>query len=219
MQQRLRWRHLLHLCVCVCVCVCVRVCCFFCGLWSTECFHSWIHCHIFSDNVTKNYWQRWIFNNNFYVMIWLDEFHQTIQHCNFDECEVLLKISGQLCEWCTTEWCFTHHPGWCFIPSCLLFIIFHTILVACNGFPSDFISLVAKVKCHKLDEVFNNITQYLLIHSTMLRGWVAILCVWYHILGIVCGRKIREFCKYGSIRKCLFALFYLSRRFYIMILP
>ena len=38
----------------------------------------------------------------------------------------------------------------------------HTVLVACNGFPSDFISLVTKVKHHKLNEIFN-IT---LTHST-----------------------------------------------------
>ena len=51
-------------------CIYIRMCatcsCSVNGLWSTECF---IHCHIFSDNVTKNYGQRWIFTNNFNVMI------------------------------------------------------------------------------------------------------------------------------------------------------
>ena len=64
---------------------------------------------------------------------------------------------------------FTHDPDW-FHVSCLLFTNFHTILVACNGFPLDFISIMIEVKHHKLDEIFYNIIQYLLTHGTMLRG-------------------------------------------------
>ena len=36
----------------------------------------------------------------------------------------------------------------------------HTVLVAHNGFPFDFIFLVAEVKCRELDEIFNGITLY-----------------------------------------------------------
>ena len=35
-----------------------------------------------------------------------------------------------------------------------------TVLVAHNGFPFDFIFLVAEVKRHKLDETFDNINIY-----------------------------------------------------------
>lgn len=36
----------------------------------------------------------------------------------------------------------------------------HTVLVAHNGFPFDYIFLVAEVKRRRLDEIFNGITLY-----------------------------------------------------------
>ena len=39
-------------------------------------------------------------------------------------------------------------------------ITLHTVLVAHNGFPFDFIFLVAEIKRRKLDEIFNSITLY-----------------------------------------------------------